>query len=75
MDMKQKFKYLFSEVFDSNGDVKLCGRKKCKELIHVSKALSTVYGNEETGMMHVDAIKALGEELFPGGDDDIENDF
>ena len=69
---KRAFMNLFHEVFDENGNVTLCGRKKCQELIHAAKQVTPIYGDEETGMMNVDAIRALYRELFPDGDEDEE---
>lgn len=67
---KKRFKNLYHEVFDENGNHRLTGREKCKELIHEAKQLSTVFGNEETGMMNSEAIHALYTELFPNSEND-----
>ena len=67
---KRAFKNLFREVFDENGNVTVCGRKKCQQLIHAAKQVTPIYGNEETGMMNVGAIQALFRELFPDGDEE-----
>ena len=52
-------KELYDEVFDSNGNVKLCGREKCKKLIDACKnAYKGVdFGDSETGYMNIDNIK------------------
>ncbi len=65
---KEAFRDLFRKVFDEEGNVTRCGREACKKLIHASKQVTPIYGNEETGMMQVDAIKALYKELFPDDD-------
>ena len=63
-DAKENFKELYHEVFDENGVVKRCGREKCKALIHAAKMVTTIYGNEETGVMRVEEINLLHNELF-----------
>lgn len=56
-----KFTRLYSEVIDNSGNVKACGRDKCKELIEISDKLdkNTYHGNIDTGMLHIDALKVL----------------
>ena len=70
---KEAFRVLFREVFDEDGNVTICGREACKELIHAAKQVTPIYGNEKTGMMQVDAIQALYKELFPDGDNVAKN--
>lgn len=72
-DAKENFRKLFHEVFDAEGNVTNCGREKCKALISAAKNVTTVYGNEETGIMCVEAIKLLYRELYPNGDEDQGN--
>ena len=64
---EENFGKIFHQVFDENGNVRNCGRQNCQELIAAAKAASPIYGNEANGMMNVEAIKALYEELFPDG--------
>lgn len=51
----------YSEVFDSEGQVKLCGRQTCKELIIEAQKLdkSTDFGSTKDGFMNVKNIKSL----------------
>ena len=59
--MYTRFKILYQEVFDEEGNVKACGRSVCQELIllanQIEKDIS--HGNANTGMMDIDAIKKL----------------
>lgn len=52
-------KKLYVEVFDENGNVRLCGREKCKELIMVCqlKWPDIDFGDITSGFMNVDNIK------------------
>ena len=56
-----KFIKLYNEVIDNNGNVKVCGRDKCKELIEISDKIdkNTYYGNINTGMLNIEALKTL----------------
>ena len=53
---KEKFLELYSACFDTDGNVKLCGRDACKELITY---IGEDFGNLKTGFMNVDRIKML----------------
>ena len=49
---------LYDELFDSNGDIKLCGREKCMEFINqlddLKNALNEIdVGNKRTGQINV----------------------
>lgn len=63
----RKIEDVYGEVFDENGEVKLCGRYKCMELISLMNGLSgnrddKYFGDIETGFMNIENIKkALGE--------------
>jgi len=50
---------LYTEIFDKNGEIKPCGRDKCKKLIMLlSEAEPSIdFGNAETGFMNVDNIR------------------
>lgn len=56
---KERILKIYEEVFEENGDIKSCGREKCKELIlEMTKVYSNVnFGNKETGFMHIENIK------------------
>lgn len=60
-----RFKSLYNEVFDANGNVKSCGRAKTKELIEEAESIKSGvdFGNTATGFMNVDNIKKLYKEL------------
>lgn len=60
-----EFKNLYNEVFDSDGNIKNCGRAKTKELIERAKSIKSGvdFGNLMTGFMNVDNIKNLYKEL------------
>ena len=49
----------FNDVFDSNGEVKNCGRAACMKLIAMMKNYtSRNVGDEKTGMMNKETMKA-----------------
>ena len=51
---------IYDEVFDYNGDIKPCGREKCKNLILAFEEISNTkgkFGDANTGMMNTEAIK------------------
>lgn len=52
---------LYEKVFDTNGDIKACGRDACKKLIKACQEIqpNVDFGNVDTGMMHVENIKNL----------------
>ena len=59
---------LYDKVFDSNGNVKNCGREVCRRLIaecnkscKSDSPLHGSFGDEETGIMNIEAIKAFIE--------------
>lgn len=60
-ETEKAFKALYHQVFDENGDARVCGRDKCKKLILLAQKLDkdTDYGNPETGIMQVAAMKKL----------------
>ena len=66
-DNNRKFNQLYSEIFDSRGNVKRCGRQKCKELMKIAYAMDnsqTDYGDLESGFMNVKNIKALHNRIM-----------
>lgn len=64
-DCKSKFLLIYKTVFDTDGNVKLCGRQRCKNLIHYANSIKQGdYGNEDTGFMNVPNIIMLHKELL-----------
>lgn len=63
--MKTKFYNAYNDVFDEDGNNKLCGREKCMKLISICNEIDphTFYGNVDTGMMESDKIKELKNKL------------
>ena len=59
--MKEDIKVLYDEVFDENGEVKLCGRYACMGLISACEDIEpgTDFGNTDTGFMNIENIKRL----------------
>ena len=58
--IKQQLKTLYNTVFDSNGNVKLCGRTNCLNLIQYIEGIthtSGIYGDTHSGKMNVEKIK------------------
>jgi hypothetical protein len=57
MDYVEK---LYNNVFDVNGEIKLCGRNRCKDLIFACQekfGKDIDFGSISTGMMNVENIK------------------
>ena len=54
-----EIKKAYDEVFDEDGNVRLCGREKCRNLIRLlsDEYLGIYFGDEESGMMQVQNIK------------------
>lgn len=50
---------LYNTVFDSSGNVKLCGRDSCRMLIEacIDRFPDVNFGNKETGFMNIKNIK------------------
>ena len=49
---------LYDKVFDTDGNVKLCGRQACAKLIQALQPYSSEnLGDATTGMMNVENIK------------------
>ena len=66
MGNTEKFKHVFNEVFDKNGNITACGRQKCKELIAAANDVndldvndSKYYGDIETGRLNIENVKKL----------------
>lgn len=62
---KEEIKKMYSEVFDENGQVKLCGREKCKDLISAMSQLfpNVDFGSLKTGFMNVENMKIYKEKI------------
>ena len=60
----KSFDEIYQAVFDSNGNIKACGRNACKELIkYTSKTFHVSVGDEDTGFItDVDTVKKLHAE-------------
>ena len=55
---------LYKEVFSDNGEVRLCGREQCKELVKELEELredlnSIDIGSSTSGFLNIDGIKNL----------------
>ena len=59
--MKEKLKTLIREVFNSNGEIRPCGREKCKELVSLASQIypGINFGDPNTGIMNMDTMKEL----------------
>lgn len=58
-------KELYNRVFDENGNVRLCGREACEELIYALEEQTGIEcGNEDTGMMDTEQIKVALQEAL-----------
>jgi hypothetical protein len=51
----------YKKVFDEDGEIRLCGREACKDLIMAceEKYAQIDFGNTQTGMMNVENIKKV----------------
>lgn len=60
--MKRTLKEQYDNVFNENGEIRLCGRYSCMELIvrlnNIKESFSKLnFGDVETGMMNPEDIK------------------
>lgn len=64
--MKEKLKTVITEVFNENGEIRPCGREKCKELISLASQIypKINFGDPNTGIMNMDAMKELRSKLI-----------
>lgn len=60
-DLRQRFIDTYVKVFDTNDNIKPCGRNITISLIEIAKQLeeNVDFGNNRTGVMNVSNIKAL----------------
>lgn len=63
--MGDNFLVLYNKVFDDKGEVKLCGRLACINLILCADEIEpkVYHGNISTGFMNVEAIKKLKKSI------------
>ena len=55
---KSVIEELYLKVFDNKGNVKVCGRECCKNLIKAMNNITDVdVGDPETGMMKTEILK------------------
>lgn len=57
--MKEELKNQYSKVFDSEGNVKNCGRDDCIcliEMLNIEDPI-TDFGNVKTGFMNIENVK------------------
>lgn len=62
---EQAFIDQYQVVFDRGGNVRLCGRAKCAELIEKANAVKPEksFGNVRSGSMDIEAVQAMYNEL------------
>lgn len=70
MDNKQIFEDAYNKVFDKNNNITACGRETCKKLITAANTVKgykpddTTYGDISSGVLKIDNVKSLYDELF-----------
>lgn len=58
--MNNDFITLYKQVFDTEGNIKACGRDKCIELmVAADKIKQGDYGNTNTGRLNIENIQDL----------------
>ena len=67
MEDIKDFMLKYEKVFDEHGNIRLCGRNACSDLIEACQRISSdkfvYYGNISTGFMEIDNIKNLYKEV------------
>ena len=62
-DTNVKFRELYNNCFDRDGNIKACGRDQCKLLIKFMNNTYAqgrqFYGDAETGVMNVENIRTM----------------
>lgn len=60
------FEKLYKEVFDEQGNVKACGRDRCKMLMQLAHKLDAGanFGDTNAGYMNIEAMKELHAKLI-----------
>ena len=63
MEDIKDFLFKYGRVFDESGNIRLCGRNACADLIEACQKIasdkSVYYGNMSTGFMEVENIQNL----------------
>ena len=62
----EEFNNTYNEVFDSDGNIKACGREKCKKLIWLANRITEMgadFGDSTTGIMRADELRNLHSKL------------
>ena len=65
--MREEFLSCYNEVFNKDGNIKVCGRDKCIELIQLSEKIcpeTGKFGSKKTGYLNVEEIKKLKKFVF-----------
>ncbi len=65
-ELTEKFNKIYSDVFDSKGEITACGRDKCIQLIITAREIcpnKQAYGNLINGFIDVQQIHKLHEEV------------
>ena len=63
--VQNELKEAYLAVFDENGYVKQCGREACIRLINLVEPYSSEeVGREDTGMINVEVMKKVYNELM-----------
>lgn len=57
---------IYNDVFDSKGNITVCGREKCKNLIQAAQEIdnSKNYGDISTGIMNMPNIENLHHQIM-----------
>ena len=62
---KRELSYLYNKVFDEEGNMRVCGRNCCKNLISALNSLSGIeVGNLDTGFMCVIKVRSVYDTLM-----------
>lgn len=61
-----EFIQIYNDVFDSKGNIMVCGREKCKILIQAAQELDDTenYGDVSTGIMNMPNIERLHHRIM-----------
>ena len=71
-ELIKNFNRLYDEVFDTDGNIKACGRAKCIELINAAEKIKSIWlihadmGNETTGYINVNQIRTIKDFIKHG---------
>ena len=75
--MNEELQTLYKTVFDENGNVKLCRREACKDLIEAFSKIfpEKDFGNQKTGYMNVDVMHETYYQLLNEKESGDEKDI